>query len=234
MSCSSVSWSNTSTLRWRSRPLSPRAGGSRSSATARNSGALRSRYTENIEYLGRVTDDELTGLYQRAAALVVPNVEEFGITAVEAQAAGRPVVAMAAGGACETVIHGRTGILVSPGDSEALAEALRTDFSRFDAREIRAHAQLFSRSVFEARMSEIVAGASAGRAFDRPRPRFRAGARSCFRTARRPVRRRGAQPARRDWRGPSRCPRSARPMPAWRSSAATRTSCRNTQPADGE
>jgi glycosyltransferase involved in cell wall biosynthesis len=123
-------------------------------------GALRSRYARNVEYLGRVTDDELAKLYARAAALVVPNVEEFGITAVEAQAAGRPVVAAAAGGARETVIHGRTGILVPPGDSEALAQALRQDFSSFDAREIRAHAQLFSASVFARRMREIVGDAA--------------------------------------------------------------------------
>ena len=58
------------------------------------------------------------------------NVEEFGIAAVEAQAAGRPVVAAAAGGALETVRPGETGVLVEPDDVDAMAEALRyTDFS---------------------------------------------------------------------------------------------------------
>jgi glycosyltransferase involved in cell wall biosynthesis len=117
---------------------------------------LRTRYTEHAEYLGRVTDEELARLYARAAALVVPNVEEFGIAAVEAQAAGRPVVAIDAGGARETVIHGRTGILVPPDDRRALEQALRGDFTRFDGRDIQVHAQLFSRRVFEVRMLEIV------------------------------------------------------------------------------
>jgi glycosyltransferase involved in cell wall biosynthesis len=116
---------------------------------------LRARY-EQAEYMGRVTDEELAGLYAHAAALVVPNVEEFGIAAVEAQAAGRPVVAIDAGGARETVIQGRTGILVPPDDRRALEQALRGDLTRFDARDIQAHAQRFSRRVFETRMLEIV------------------------------------------------------------------------------
>ena len=64
------------------------------------------------------------------------NVEEFGIAAVEAQAAGRPVVAAAAGGALETVIPGETGVLVPEDDVDAFAEAFRyTDFDRFSPRE---------------------------------------------------------------------------------------------------
>ena len=79
-------------------------------------------------------------VYATAAALVVPNVEEFGIAAVEAQAAGRPVVAVDAGGVRETVVDGRTGVLVPPGDRDALVRALRGDFGRFDGAEIRRHA----------------------------------------------------------------------------------------------
>jgi glycosyltransferase involved in cell wall biosynthesis len=119
-------------------------------------GPLRARYAGQAEFMGRVTDGELTGLYARAAALVVPNVEEFGIAAVEAQAAGRPVVAIDAGGARETVIQGHTGILVPPGDPGALEHALRGDLTRFDGAAIQAHAQSFSRPAFEARMIAIV------------------------------------------------------------------------------
>ena len=92
-----------------------------------------------------------------AAALVVPNVEEFGIAAVEAQGTGRPVVAVDAGGARETVVPGRTGLLVRDGDPGALARALREGFTRFDPQDIRAHAQRFSRQAFQGRLREIVA-----------------------------------------------------------------------------
>jgi glycosyltransferase involved in cell wall biosynthesis len=87
---------------------------------------------------------------------VVPNVEEFGIAAVEAQAAGRPVVALDAGGTQETVVHGRTGLLVAPHDGSALARALREDLTRFDAEDIRRHATRFSTERFQARLRELV------------------------------------------------------------------------------
>jgi glycosyltransferase involved in cell wall biosynthesis len=117
---------------------------------------LRGRYRDGVEFVGRVRDAELAQLYAEAAALVVPNVEEFGIAAVEAQAAGRPVVAVDAGGARETVVPGRTGLLVAETDPQGLARALREDLSRFDPDDIRAHAQRFSRARFQARLRELV------------------------------------------------------------------------------
>jgi hypothetical protein len=119
-------------------------------------GRLRARYGGAAEFLGRVGDDDIAHLYAQAAALVVPNVEEFGIAAVEAQAAGRPVVAIDAGGARETVENGRTGLLVPDGDSGGLARALRGDLTRFDPDEIRAHARRFGPEAFQVRLREIV------------------------------------------------------------------------------
>jgi glycosyltransferase involved in cell wall biosynthesis len=111
----------------------------------------------SAEFLGRVGDAELDNLYARTQALVLPNVEEFGIAAVEAQAAGRPVVAAAGGGALETVRDGETGLLVQPGDVDALARGLAgTDFERFDSKRIAAHAGAFSKSVFQKRLREEV------------------------------------------------------------------------------
>jgi glycosyltransferase involved in cell wall biosynthesis len=119
---------------------------------------LRSKYSATAEFLGRVSDERLGALYRHAQALVVPNVEEFGIAAVEAQAAGRPVVAAAAGGALETVLDGETGVLVPPGDVDGLAEALReTDFDAFDGERIRAHAARFSTDAFKQRLTREVA-----------------------------------------------------------------------------
>src|SRR4051812_24561521 len=90
---------------------------------------LRTLYGHRAEFLGRVDDRRLAALYGGARAVIVPCVEEFGIVALEAQAAGRPVVAVDRGGARETVVDGRTGVLVPENDVDAMAEALReTDF----------------------------------------------------------------------------------------------------------
>jgi glycosyltransferase involved in cell wall biosynthesis len=119
-------------------------------------GRLRARYGREAEFLGRVADEELARLYAEAMALVVSNVEEFGIAAVEAQAAGRPVIAVDAGGVRETVEPGRTGLLVPEGDFGALTRALRGDLTRFDPHEIRAHAERFRPEAFQSRLREIV------------------------------------------------------------------------------
>jgi glycosyltransferase involved in cell wall biosynthesis len=113
---------------------------------------LSTLYAGTAEFLGRISDAELADLYARARALVVPSVEEFGIAAVEAQAAGRPVVAAAAGGALDTVHDGETGVLVRPDDVDGLAQALRyTDFDRFSPARIAQHADSFSTPVFQRR-----------------------------------------------------------------------------------
>ncbi len=118
---------------------------------------LRALHGDHATFLGRVDDAQLAREYASAAALVMANVEEFGIAAVEAQAAGRPVVAADAGGARETVRDGETGVLVPPDDVDALAEALReTDLHRFDGARIAAHAQRFSATAFRRRMREEV------------------------------------------------------------------------------
>lgn len=114
-------------------------------------------YGASAEFLGRVSDKELAALYRRARALVVPNVEEFGIAAVEAQASGRPVLAAADGGVRETVIDGETGVLVVPEDVDALAEAMRaTDWDGFDPHRIHRHAQHFSTAEFQRRFRDEV------------------------------------------------------------------------------
>jgi glycosyltransferase involved in cell wall biosynthesis len=118
---------------------------------------LRRLYRNRTEFLGRLDDRTLTDLYARARALVIPNIEEFGITAVEAQAAGRPVVAADGGGARETVVPGDTGVLVPPGDVDAMAEALReTDFEAFDSTRLRDHASTFSKAAFQAKLVNAV------------------------------------------------------------------------------
>jgi glycosyltransferase involved in cell wall biosynthesis len=118
---------------------------------------LRERYEGRpVQFLGSVPDDRLADLYARCLALVVPNIEEFGIAAVEAQAAGRPVVAVGRGGVRETVLDGETGVLVEGEDAAALAEPLREDFGRFDPIATRAHAQKFSAAAFRGSFKALV------------------------------------------------------------------------------
>jgi glycosyltransferase involved in cell wall biosynthesis len=116
-------------------------------------GALSAAYPE-AEFLGRASDEDLAELYARARAVVVPSMEEFGIVAVEAQAAGRPVIAAAAGGALETVIDGQTGRLARLGDVESFTRAMQTiDELEFDPRLAVANAERFSVSAFRRRLS---------------------------------------------------------------------------------
>jgi glycosyltransferase involved in cell wall biosynthesis len=93
---------------------------------------LRSEYGATADFLGWVDDATLVRMLPRARAVIVPNVEEFGIGAVEAQAAGRPVVGLRRGGTAETVIDGETGILLESQDAASFAEALAdVDFDAF-------------------------------------------------------------------------------------------------------
>jgi glycosyltransferase involved in cell wall biosynthesis len=118
--------------------------------------ALREAYPE-AEFLGRVGDEELAGLYATARAVIVPGVEEFGITAVEAQAAGRPVIAAAAGGALETVIDGVTGRLVTLDEVEAFRAAIEgIDALGLEPAAAVENAQRFSVAVFQRRVAEQV------------------------------------------------------------------------------
>jgi glycosyltransferase involved in cell wall biosynthesis len=117
---------------------------------------LRARYRGTATFHGRVDDRRLEELYARAAALVVPGVEEFGIAAVESQAAGRPVIAADVGGVRETVVPEETGWLVPPDDVGALARAMRRDTSTFDPAAIRRHAERYSPANFQRRLVEAI------------------------------------------------------------------------------
>ena len=125
--------------------------------------ALKEAYPE-AEFLGRVGDRELAELYAQARAVMVPSVEEFGITAVEAQASGRPVIAAAAGGALETVIEGVTGRLVPVDDVEGFRQAIAgIDALGVNPEAAVENARRFSVAVFQRRLAEQVATALEGK-----------------------------------------------------------------------
>jgi glycosyltransferase involved in cell wall biosynthesis len=118
---------------------------------------LERRAGANVEFIGRATDDQIRDEYRRAAAVLLPGEEDFGIVPVEAQACGRPVVALARGGALETVIDGDTGVLVPDPTVEAFAAGLeRATRLRFDSARIRAHAERFSRGRHLAQMATVI------------------------------------------------------------------------------
>jgi glycosyltransferase involved in cell wall biosynthesis len=104
----------------------------------------------DVRLLGALSDGEVRDLYRRAAAVLLPGEEDFGIVPVEAQACGRPVVALARGGALETVIDEVTGVLVGEATPEAFAAGIaRARQLAFDPHVIRQHALKFDRAVFE-------------------------------------------------------------------------------------
>jgi glycosyltransferase involved in cell wall biosynthesis len=118
--------------------------------------ALREAYPE-AEFLGRASDQDLVELYASARAVLMPGVEEFGITAVEAQAAGRPVIAAAAGGALETVLDGQTGRLARLDDIDSFVQAIEgIDKLDFDPTHAVRNAERFSVAAFERRLSAQV------------------------------------------------------------------------------
>ncbi len=108
------------------------------------------RLPPNVRALGQVSDEELPGLYRAARALVFPGEEDFGLTPLEAQACGRPVIALGRGGALETIADG-TGSFFSEPTVESLTGALR-GFDAFERRfrpaDARKNALRFSRAAF--------------------------------------------------------------------------------------
>jgi len=118
---------------------------------------LRAMAGPTVEFLGRVPEAQLPQLMARCRAFLFPGHEDFGITAVQAQAAGRPVIAYGAGGALDTVRPGHTGELFREQRVEALTATLaQLDTRRYDSDAIRAHALRFDTRVFQQRMRAFV------------------------------------------------------------------------------
>jgi glycosyltransferase involved in cell wall biosynthesis len=110
----------------------------------------------SVRFLGRVDQPTLVDLFSRCHAYLVPGIEDFGIAPVEAMAAGKPVVAIRAGGPRDTVVDGVTGVFFGRQDVGDLVEAIeRLDDLTFDPIAIRAHAESFDTSVFRRRWREL-------------------------------------------------------------------------------
>lgn len=109
------------------------------------------------EILGYVPDDQINALVGSARAVIVPGEEDFGLVPLEAAAAGRPAIALRAGGALETIRDGVTGMFFDEPSAASLADVLR-GFApeRFDAQHLRAHAEQFSPARFTERLRAMV------------------------------------------------------------------------------
>ncbi len=126
----------------------------------------------NVVFHGRASDAEMAALYRSCRALIFPGVEDFGIVPLEAMACGRPVIACGAGGALDTVLDGRTGVLFDDRTAEGLAAAVRRFEAEFeptaDPAAIAAHAGRFGAARFRAEMAAAIreAAPEAARALD--------------------------------------------------------------------
>ncbi|MBI2607562.1 MAG: glycosyltransferase [Candidatus Doudnabacteria bacterium] len=118
---------------------------------------LRAMARSNIEFLGRVSDEELRRRYSEAQAFIFPAEEDAGIMVLEAQACGTPVIAYKAGGALETVVEGETGEFFE----HQTAESLKAIVKKFDAKKynsvsVRDNALRFDKKIFQQRIINFV------------------------------------------------------------------------------
>lgn len=111
---------------------------------------LQAKAGPTVQFLGSVPDEELAIYYKNANALLFPGLEDFGLTVVEAQRFGTPVIAFRGGGAKETIKEGRTGIFFNKQTKQSLMQALRQfDSSQFNEKDCKLHAAKFGFKRFE-------------------------------------------------------------------------------------
>ena len=129
----------------------------------RDTDRLRRMAGPTVEFLGFQTRQQVIDHYQRCRAFILPGVEDFGMTAVEAQASGRPVIAINRGGARETVVDGVTGVLFDDAQPESLFAAMRRlDSIAINSEDCVRNAGRFDESVFCAGILRAVAATQPG------------------------------------------------------------------------
>jgi glycosyltransferase involved in cell wall biosynthesis len=125
--------------------------------TGREWEKLKRKAKRNIEFVGLVGDDKLPEYYQGAKALIMPQEEDFGIVAVEAQANGVPVIAYKKGGALDTVIDGKTGVFFDTQSTESLVSAIiRFEKMQFVVDNLYTSAKRFSKENFQKKIEGLI------------------------------------------------------------------------------
>ena len=118
---------------------------------------LRAMAGPGIKFLGYVSEEKKRKYLSRCKAFIHPQEEDFGITPVESMASGRPVIAYGAGGALETVVPNKTGILFDEQSWEALADAvIHFKSDEFNPEEIKAYTRKFDVEEFKKRINSFV------------------------------------------------------------------------------
>ncbi len=123
----------------------------------RDRARLQAMAKPNVRVVARPSDEQARDLLARCRAFLFPGEEDFGITPLEANACGKPVIAFAGGGALETIIPGVTGEFFREPTAPSLAAAVRAfDDSKYDALTMRKHAERFDTNVFKEKLSQLV------------------------------------------------------------------------------
>jgi len=118
---------------------------------------LQARARSNVTFFGWRSDDEVLEHYRTTRGLVFPGEEDFGITPLEANACGRPVVALGRGGVLESQRADETALFFAESTVEAINEAVtRAEHRPWDEIAIRAHAERFDRANFKRRMADVI------------------------------------------------------------------------------
>jgi len=123
----------------------------------RDRARLQEMAKPNVQFLGRVSDETARDLLARCRAFLFPGEEDFGITPLEANACGKPVIAFAGGGALETMVEGVTGEFFREPTAPSLAEVVRAfNDGKYDPHAIRRHAEKFGTQVFKEKLASTI------------------------------------------------------------------------------
>lgn len=118
---------------------------------------LKRKAKNNIKFLGQIPDSELDKIYSKAKAFLMPQFEDFGITAVEAQSYGVPVIAYNKGGAMDTAVDGKTGVLFNDQTKQSLIGAVKKfDTISFNSRYLITNAKRFSKDLFKEKFFKLL------------------------------------------------------------------------------
>ena len=120
---------------------------------------LKDMARPNVRFLGRLPDQEVADYYASCKALIFPGEEDFGLVPLEANAAGRPVIAFKGGGALDTVIEGLNGLFFEEKTTQSLMEAVKSFENgkyNFDPQQIRKHALRFDKEVFKDKIIKYI------------------------------------------------------------------------------